>query len=311
MGSEELGEQKQVNHTPTIALGIAALLLLIVGAMSYRDYVRRSLEKEYAEKEKVMMERAGYVPVGTTNTPYIHQSQLAQQGQTQAQQPVTPATVPAVTAAQNPVTTGAAATAQPANTQPAGSNIAAVDPQRFPEQSNLPVPNDPEIQAMRNSLDEVKKQAEATANRYGELAGNSATALQDSASRAGNSASAAITEELPDFLRNATENPPGGNPEVNERLARLKQQVRVAPSLGKIISYDNSWGIVVFDAGSDNGVKKDERFAVRRGDDILGWVKVDEVEKTQAIARLVTKNRDSDTDLKPEAGDDLIAFELY
>jgi len=304
MGSEELGEQKQVNHTPTIALGIAALLLLIVGAMSYKDYVRRSLEKEYAEKEKVMMERAGYVPVGTTNTPYIHQSQLTQQ-------PVTPATVPAVTAAQNPVTSGAAATAQPANTQPAGSNIAAVDPQRIPEQSDLPVPNDPEIQAMKNSLDEVKKQAEATANRYGELAGNSASALQDSASRAGNSASAAITEELPDFLRNATENPPGGNPEVNERLARLKQQVRVAPSLGKIISYDNLWGIVVFDAGSDNGVKKDERFAVRRGDDILGWVKVDEVEKTQAIARLLTKKRDSDTDLNPEAGDDLIAFELY
>ncbi len=60
MAPDDLGERRQVNHTPTIALSIAAILLLIVGALSYRDFVRTSLEKEFAEKEARMMQRQGY-----------------------------------------------------------------------------------------------------------------------------------------------------------------------------------------------------------------------------------------------------------
>jgi len=301
MGSEDMIERKPVNNTPTIALGIAAVLLLIVGAMSYKDYVRRSLEKEYAEKEKSMMERIGYVPVGSNNTPYVHQSQLAQQ-QPQA---VTPVSTPAVTAAQNPVTPGPAQVVPQLPPPVAGSDIAAIDPQRLPTETNLPRPVDSDIEAMQKSLNQVKRQAEATVNRYGELANNTGSSIQNS----GNPA-AEITEELPEFLRNATANPPGGNPEVEERIARLKQQVVNSPALAKVLSYDKSWGILVFDAGRANGVAKDQRFAVRRGDAILGWVTVDEVEEGQSIARLVTKNRDNDTDLKPAAGDDLISLEL-
>ncbi len=302
MGSEDMIERKPANNTPTIALGIAAVLLLIVGAMSYKDFVRRSLEKEYAEKEKSMMERIGYVPVGSNNTPYIHQSQLNQQPQ------AAPAVAPAVTVAQNPVTPQVTQAPPPV----AGSDISAIDPQRFPAETNLPRPLDPDIEAMQNSLNQVKRQAAATVNRYGELTNNTGTALQNSGTaiqNAGNTA-AEITEELPDFLRNATADPPGGNPEVEARIARLKRQVVASPALAKVISYDKSWGILVFNAGSASGVAKDQRFAVRRGDAILGWVTVDEVEEGQSIARLVTKNRDSDTDLKPAAGDDLISLEL-
>jgi len=57
-------------------------------------------------------------------------------------------------------------------------------------------------------------------------------------------------------------------------------------------------------------VRKDQRFAVRRGADILGWIKVDEVQENQSIAVLVT-NRDNETVQKPEVGDDLIDFELF
>jgi hypothetical protein len=68
---------------------------------------------------------------------------------------------------------------------------------------------------------------------------------------------------------------------------------------------------VTFDAGIGQGVRIDQRFAVRRGSEILGWVKVNEVLEDEAIATLVTKNADSDTAVKPDVGDDLIDFELF
>ena len=91
----------------------------------------------------------------------------------------------------------------------------------------------------------------------------------------------------------------------------MRDQVRAAPSLAKVTSYNKDWGIVTFNAGAGQGVKVDQRFAVRRGSDILGWIKVDQVEADQSIAVLVTKNRDSDTSVKPDVGDDLIDFELF
>ena len=85
----------------------------------------------------------------------------------------------------------------------------------------------------------------------------------------------------------------------------------MAPALARVTGYDKDWGLVTFNAGIGQGVKKDQRFAVRRGEDILGWVKVDQVEENQSIAVLVTKNREIDTAAKPEVGDDLIDFELF
>ena len=98
---------------------------------------------------------------------------------------------------------------------------------------------------------------------------------------------------------------------MDARLDRMRSQILAAASLGKVTSYDKDWGIVTFNAGAAQGVKKDQRFAVRRGSEVLGWVKVDQVEEDQSIAVLVTKNRESDTALKPDVGDDLIDFELF
>jgi len=182
-------------------------------------------------------------------------------------------------------------------------------------EAGLPAPEDPEIGRMQASIEQAREQSRLTDQRYNQLAGNSdplaneASAVADA--RAGSGGSAAITSELPDFLRDAVENPPGGNPEVEARLDRMRAQVISAPSLGKVTSYDKDWGVVTFNAGAVQGVKIDQRFAVRRGGDILGWVKVDQVEEGQSIAVLVTKNRDSDTAMKPDVGDDLIDFELF
>lgn len=292
MDHEDLGERRQVNHTPTIALGIAALLALIVGAMSYRDFVRTSYEKEYAEKERLLLARHGYqvAPFSTngqqaiqTGTPVLPSQQQPQQ-QPQ-QQAVTPA--------------------QSAQVQPPVSPDLAQNAADMQIETALPRPVDPEIDSIRNSLAQVQEQSRRTEEQFRDITGNVESRVDSAVLQAQE-----ITEELPDFLRDAVENPPGGNPEVEERLARMRNQVLAAPSLAKVTGFDNDWGIVTFNAGASQNVKKDQRFAVRRGGDILGWIKVDEVQENQSIAVLVT-NRDDETVQKPDLGDDLIDFELF
>lgn len=309
-----------MNHTPTIALSIAAILFLIVGALSYRDFVRSSLEKEFAEKEARLMQRQGgygnvapgqQVPQGQPVQGQVYMQNgiavnaqgipLNQQGGFQNQAPV--------------------GFQPPANIQydAQGNPLAAapVIPPGYQETGTLPVPNDPELANIRASLDQAREQSRLTEQRYNQLSGNVDSQAREAAAMAENAAntaaagSTAITEELPDFLRDAVENPPGGNPEIEARLGRMRQQVVAAPSLGKVTSYDKDWGIVTFNAGAGQGVKVEQRFAVRRGSEILGWIKVDEVQDDQSIAVLVTKNRESDTAAKPEVGDDLIDFELF
>jgi len=296
IGPDDIGERRPANHTPTIALGIAAVLLLVVGAKSYRDFlqdsiekkvreeVRAELEKEFAEKEAWMLQRFGQ-PAG------------ALAGQMPAPAPGGTGT-PSVSAG----TFGYGAPASPATGAVPPAGAAGLQ-----AEAGLPAPVDPELARIQESLNQAREQSRLTEQRYNELSANpgAATTATDP------SGSAAITAELPDFLREAVENPPGGNPEVEEQIRRMRAQVLAQPSLAKVTSYDKEWGIVTFNAGSVQGVKKDQRFAVRRGSDILGWVKVDEVQEDQAIAVLVTKNADSDTAIKPDVGDDLIDFELF
>lgn len=320
MGPDDIGERRPVNHTPTIALSIAAILFLIVGALSYRDFVRSSLEKEFAEKEARLMQRQG----GYGNVATGQQAPQGQpvQGQVYMQNGI------AVNAQGIPINQQGGFQNQapvgfqpPANVQydAQGNPLAAapVIPPGYQETGTLPVPNDPELANIRASLDQAREQSRLTEQRYNQLSGNVDSQAREAAAMAENAAntaaagSTAITEELPDFLRDAVENPPGGNPEIEERLGRMRQQVVAAPSLGKVTSYDKDWGIVIFNAGAGQGVKVEQRFAVRRGSEILGWIKVDEVQDDQSIAVLVTKNRESDTSIKPEVGDDLIDFELF
>ena len=320
MGPDDIGERRPVNHTPTIALSIAAILFLIVGALSYRDFVRSSLEKEFAEKEARLMQRQG----GYGN---VAPGQQVPQGQPVQGQVVMQNGI-AVNAQGIPINQQGGFQNQapvgfqpPANVQydAQGNPLAAapVIPPGYQETGTLPVPNDPELANIRASLDQAREQSRLTEQRYNQLSGNVDSQAREAAAMAENAAntaaagSTAITEELPDFLRDAVENPPGGNPEIEERLSRMRQQVVSAPSLGKVTSYDKDWGIVTFNAGAGQGVKVEQRFAVRRGSEILGWIKVDEVQDDQSIAVLVTKNRESDTSIKPEVGDDLIDFELF
>jgi hypothetical protein len=303
-----IGERKSSNHTPTIALGLAALLLLVVGGLSYRDSVRSNLEKEYEEREARLMQRLGVpAPASVAGNPAAPTAGAAAPA---------PGTTVLYDAQGNPVYLTGTQPAAPASSNPPAAPAGA--PGGLQVEATLPAPEDPDILRLQQSLDQARQQGAATEQRFNQLAGSGdpLAAEADAISAAGANAPAAggnatITSELPDFLRVAVENPPGGNPEIEARLARVRSQVTSAPSLGKVTSYDKDWGIVTFNAGAGQGVKIDQRFAVRRGTEILGWVKVNEVLEDEAIATLVTKNADSDTAVKPDVGDDLIDFELF
>lgn len=307
---EDFGERHPVNHTPTIALGIAALLLLVVGAMSYGDYVRKRYYKEYAKKEEQLIQRMqqlGYAPPATPGSgAALPAAQVL---------PVAVNPAPITTAVPlAPIAAPALAPASPELAAAVQSTEVALTP-----------PNDPEIEAARQSLAQARMQSQAAEERFQSLAATPAGATPLPTVEPGIPPTAAaelpFDEELPPFLRQAeaeriaaeavSRSEVDSDAVVTQDLAQVRQAVSRANSLGKVVSYDDEWGLVTFNAGSANGVVVDKRFAVRRGSDLLGWVKVDKVFENESIAILVTKNRSSDTASKPAPGDDLIDFELF
>ncbi len=304
-GPDYFGEpQRGSGSAPWVILSIAVVLALGLAAYAFMQH----LDKKYA--------RADQRPVGG----YVQPAQII--GYTANGQPIydRPPGVPA-----QPAAGGVAYQPNPIATAPAAS--ASI-------QQSLPAPKDPEIEALRASLNAAQEKGRETDRKLKSLveAQNApapvqpATAPQPKSSirfngqtvgeeaqqvAAAAAAAGGIDGDLPDFLRNALQDPPGGNPQLEAEAEALKVKIRSAPSLGNVMSYDNDWGVVTFDAGAMQQVKKEQRFAVRRGEQILGWIKVDDVTPNQSIAILMSKNRSSDTALKPEPGDDVIEFDLF
>jgi hypothetical protein len=109
--------------------------------------------------------------------------------------------------------------------------------------------------------------------------------------------------------------PQGGLPptpvQTEAEIAALAEQVKKQPVIAKVVDYDAEWAILVLSGGSENNIKPEMRFAVRRGGEILGFIKVTEVEPTQSVAELMSPNKHSPTARKPQRGDDVIAFNIF
>ena len=153
-----IGERRTANHTPTIALGLAAVLLLVVGALSYRDSVRSSLEKEYAEREATLMQRMGYPAAqpGMTATDPQAANGAPSPGPASGQS-IPSGTTVLYDAQGNPVYLS--------GTQPSQGNAGLLT------EANLPAPVDPEISQFQQSLEQARKQSEITDQRFNQLAG--------------------------------------------------------------------------------------------------------------------------------------------
>jgi cell division protein FtsB len=307
MDSEEMGERRQVNHTPAIALGIAAVLLLIVGAMSYSDFVESEFEKEYKEKERQLLLRNGYQVAPIPNMQNQLQQPYPQNG-LYPQQPQQPQQQVANQVPQQPLQQQA-----PVNQQLAQNNGGlAQNAANLNVESALPIPNDPEIDAIRNSLDQVRKQEEQTEQRYRDLSDGVDILAENAKNQLDNTGGIGdLSTDLPNFLRNAVENPPGGNPEIEAEMARMRERVTRAPTLAQVTSVDMKFGFVTFNAGVSQQVAVEQRYAIRRSGEIVGWVRVEEVHPNEAIAKLESEHGESTTSVRPAVGDDLIPFEAF
>ena len=98
---------------------------------------------------------------------------------------------------------------------------------------------------------------------------------------------------------------------VEKDVSQMAERIRREAAIAKVIEYDPDWAFLVLDGGADRGIETEMRFAVRRGGEILGWVKITEVEQDRAVAHLMSENKNSKTTRKPERGDDIIAFNLF
>jgi len=302
-----MGERRQVNHTPAIALGIAAVLLLIVGAMSYSDFVESEFEKEYKEKERQLLLRNGYQVAPIPNMQNQLQQPYPQNG-LYPQQPQQPQQQVANQVPQQPLQQQA-----PVNQQLAQNNGGlAQNAANLNVESALPIPNDPEIDAIRNSLDQVRKQEEQTEQRYRDLSDGVDILAENAKNQLDNTGGIGdLSTDLPNFLRNAVENPPGGNPEIEAEMARMRERVTRAPTLAQVTSVDMKFGFVTFNAGVSQQVAVEQRYAIRRSGEIVGWVRVEEVHPNEAIAKLESEHDESTTSVRPAVGDDLIPFEAF
>lgn len=107
------------------------------------------------------------------------------------------------------------------------------------------------------------------------------------------------------------ETAPSAPGQTAAEVADLEEQVRRQPAIAKVVDYDPEWAILVLNGGSENNIRPEMRLAVRRGVEILGFIKVTEVEPNQSIAELMSPNKFSPTARKPKPGDDIIAFNLF
>lgn len=94
-------------------------------------------------------------------------------------------------------------------------------------------------------------------------------------------------------------------------VAALADQVKRQPAIAQVLEYDPDFAFLIINGGANRNIKPEMRLAVRRGSEILGFIKVVEVDGDQAIAELMSKNKFSPTARKPQPGDDIIAFNLF
>lgn len=135
------------------------------------------------------------------------------------------------------------------------------------------------------------------ARNHGE-AGNIPPPLGRPASPAGTAAgSAPGSLALPPGMNPADLAPP---PPVTPR----QRMIAAAPVLAKVTEYQKEFGFVVINAGSKRKLEKDMTFAIRRGNAIIGRIKVTEVTDEGSVADLPVDT--VPTGVTIEVGDDVI-----
>jgi hypothetical protein len=108
----------------------------------------------------------------------------------------------------------------------------------------------------------------------------------------------------------ATATPPSPA-ETEAEIAAMAEQIKRQSAIAKVTHYNAEGAFLILDGGTDRNLKPEMRLAVRRGSEILGFIKIVQVEANESVAELMSKNKHSPTARKPGPGDDVIAFNLF
>ncbi|MCB1062601.1 MAG: hypothetical protein KDN20_06745 [Verrucomicrobiae bacterium] len=306
-----------------LALLAAAVILAVVGIKSFLDYKVAELEKTYGGKPAE--------PVAAA---------------TDATSPVTPPPPPN---ASTPVTATKTTLADNSTDPASGLNdlprsVLPPIPSELLSDPNSPPPGEPEPLARpsgsQSEIETLRRETAMYQERLNQLrSGQSATNAPPAAlppdglpsesirpSGPGSAVSALNGTPAPtDFgpITGVIPPPPipNGEPsndalppspvQTESEVAAIAEQISLQPAIAKVVDYDPEWAILVLNGGSENNIKVEMRLAVRRGKEILGFIKVTEVEANQSIAELMSQNKFSPTARKPKPGDDIIAFNLF
>lgn len=283
-------------RTSTIALVIAGILLLGVGAYSYHDYVKSKLEKEFSarfEKEKALDQERELLQAQTQK---MRDSSGQVNGAATPQLPAGALPPPvAQSMGENPPQV-------PGTSQMPDVPLPPIPPQllTIPPASGGAAakgPEDERLAKLEADLAAMKKENELYQRTLEKRAGgNSGGAVPGTA-----------TEAVPPGTPGAG----ATDAATQAELAAIREKVRTAAAIAKVVEYDPDWAFVVIDRGKDSKIETGMHFAVRRGAEILGFIKITEVEDTSAVAQLQTRNKFSPTARKPAPGDDIIAANQF
>jgi vacuolar-type H+-ATPase subunit I/STV1 len=97
--------------------------------------------------------------------------------------------------------------------------------------------------------------------------------------------------------------------ESEEELSPLQQKIKDAVALAEVAGVNDEWGFVTINAGTNQMVEPGIVFAVRRGNYIVGRVKVASAENDSAIANIEPNSMAPG--FRIEAGDSVISYPIF
>jgi len=157
-----------------------------------------------------------------------------------------------------------------------------------------PPARDPELDKVRMELEALREENKIAQQKIEAMRAGS-TGANSGAAQTGQAASGSTPEQVA----------------ADAEVEALRLQLANAPAVAQVVECNWDFDLVFINGGKDRNLQAEEKFAVRRGADIVGFVTVEEVEATHAVTKLTSRNAQSETALKPAPGDDVIKWPLF
>lgn len=106
----------------------------------------------------------------------------------------------------------------------------------------------------------------------------------------------------PGVVEGTKDKPPKVTEQKSEQQNGEVKASDINQLIGQVISFNADWNFVTVDAGADKGLKIGQMFLIKRGEEPLGKVKVQQVGPIESVLGFVSDNKVAGS-LKPKPGD--------